>query len=86
MNGSAHNDSIYPQHSFPSRWSAQDLADAVPLRLLPLRVEAIDWAVAATSVVAAAAPGRASARQPAARRWRLGYRTNATLAPFVRVH
>lgn len=75
--------SAYPTHSFPSRWSAQDLADAVPLRLLPLRVETIAAAVAATSVVVATAAPGAAART---RRWHGGYMANATLAPFVRIH
>ena len=70
----ASNTSVYPQHAFPQRWSAQDLADAVPLRLF----EAVDFGALAL------ADGRAS-NAAAPRAWRRRYADAGPLPAQVRV-
>ena len=69
MNFAAHTE--YPQHAFPQRWSAQDLADAMPLRLF----EAVDFNALAL---------RAS-NVPAPRAWRRRYADAGALPAQVRV-
>ena len=66
----------YPRHAFPRAWSAQDLADAVPLRLF----EAVDFDALSLPVEASNA-----AVVPAARAWRRRYADAGNLPAVVRV-
>ena len=71
MTFASHN-TTYPQHFFPQAWSAQDLADAFPLRLF----EAVDFnALIGTRASNAAAP----------RAWRRRYADAGALPAQVRV-
>jgi hypothetical protein len=65
----------YPQHFFPQSWSAQDLADAMPLRLF----EAVDFKALSLPVEAS------NAAAPAARAWRRRYADAGNLPAVVRV-
>jgi len=71
MSLSSHNPA-YPQHFFPQAWSAQDLADAFPLRLF----EAVDFN---------ALIGTRASNTPAPRAWRRRYADAGALPAQVRV-
>ena len=76
----ASNNPNYPQHFFPQAWSAQDLADAVPLKLF----EAIDFDAMQQIEAPAAASNAASV--PLSRNWRRkDYLRAGELPTFVRV-
>jgi hypothetical protein len=79
MNFASHtsnNTPAYPLHAFPQAWSAQDLADAVPLRLF----EAVDFDALSLPVEASNAPA-----VPAARAWRRRYADAGNMPAVVRV-
>ena len=71
MNFASQN-TTYPIHFFPQAWSAQDLADAVPLRLF----EAVDFNVLI---------GTRASNAPAPRAWRRRYADAGALPAQVRV-
>ena len=68
----AFQNSSYPTHFFPQAWSAQDLADAFPLRLF----EAVDFN---------ALVGTRASNAPAPRAWRRRYADAGALPAQVRV-
>ena len=79
MSLSSHNPA-YPQHFFPQAWSAQDLADAVPLKLF----EAFDFDAAQLPDAPVAASNAAAA--PLSRDWRRQeYLRGDAMPTFVRV-